>query len=349
MTNPLANIYGGAYNPQAGGNYNSQGSNFNPSGANFNPQTNTQTLPNGGGTFNPQIRGGAIAPAPIFTPQVETPTAPVEPEVDYYAKYRDPKTGEIMSPEEYAIYLGNKVPKGTGEISNYAGDAMTNPNQTAQELTSRATNLNNSRNDIASGTTDPYGVGNKSGIAYSPTELKAIENAYAGIYDPALNDVFARLKTKQAEEEKKAAREERVFATNEAIRQWRATTGTKSSGDGASKDLFTQSQLNDGASNSGLSVTAFSSLDDDIKNFFVNIPTDYDEVSEKSYPMDVVFENLISKVKQGKYTIEEATSEMTKMKTTPAVKQFYIEQLDGIEPEKKESILSEIWNWISGN
>ena len=163
-----------------------------------------QTLPYGGGTYNPagtsEIKSAPIfagnnrAPAPAPAPTPAPASAPAED--SFYDKYRNPKTGEIMSPDEWAVYLGNKVPKGTGEISNYAGDAMTNPDQTSAELTARARDLNISRNDIATGTTDPYGVGNKSGIAYSPTQLKAIENAYAGIYDPALNDVFSRLKEK---------------------------------------------------------------------------------------------------------------------------------------------------------
>ena len=161
-------------------------------------KTNTQTLPNGGGTYNPAGKS-EIVPTPIFqgAQAPVTPQTPIEQAPDLYEKYRDPKTGDVMSPEEWAIYLGNKVPKGSGQIPNYAGDAMTNPNESANQLTGRARNLNNARNDIATGTTDPYGVGNKSGIAYSPTELKAIENAYAGIYDPVLNDVFSRLKNKE--------------------------------------------------------------------------------------------------------------------------------------------------------
>jgi len=67
--------------------------------------------------------------------------------------------------------------------------------------------MNNTRNDIATGTTDPYKVGNQSGIAYSPQELKAIENAYAGIYDPAINDVFSRLKEREDEEKARQAQE----------------------------------------------------------------------------------------------------------------------------------------------
>ena len=160
--------------------------------------TNTQTLPYGGGTYNPSVAGGAIAPAPIFTGAAPTAST-VQPAAasDSGSKYINPQTGEKMSPQEYALYLSDKIPKGSGDILNYAGDAMTNPNQSAKELKVKATNLNNARNDIATGTTDPYGVGNKSGIAYSPTELKAIESAYAGVYDPVLNDVFAKLKDKE--------------------------------------------------------------------------------------------------------------------------------------------------------
>lgn len=142
---------------------------------------------------------------------------------DPYEQFKDPKTGKVMTPQEYAVYLGNKVP---GSVTKYAGDAMLNPNQTSEQLTTTATNLNNARNDIATGTTDPYKVGNKSGIAYSPAQLKAIESAYAGIYDPVLNDVFARLKTKQAEDQQAQDRADIIFKTNEAIRQWKATIGT---------------------------------------------------------------------------------------------------------------------------
>ena len=194
----------------------------------------TETLPYTGETFTPggkmktnkwgQTMAEANDPAK-FKGTVWKGAKSEEPE-DIYAKYRDPKTGEVMSPEEYALYLGNKVPK---QIPGYAGDAVTNPNQSASELTSSATRLNNSRNDIATGTTDPYKVGNKSGIAYSPEQLKAIESAYAGIYDPALEDVFTRLREKKTEDDRiearAASREATTFSTDEAIRRYNATTG----------------------------------------------------------------------------------------------------------------------------
>jgi len=194
----------------------------------------TETLPYTGETFTPggkmktnkwgQTMAEANDPAK-FKGTVWKGAKSEEPE-DIYAKYRDPKTGEVMSPEEYALYLGNKVPK---QIPGYAGDAVTNPNQSASELTSSATRLNNSRNDIATGTTDPYKVGNKSGIAYSPEQLKAIESAYAGIYDPALEDVFTRLREKKTEDDRiearAASREATTFSTDEAIRRYNATNG----------------------------------------------------------------------------------------------------------------------------
>jgi hypothetical protein len=322
----------------------------------------TETLPNGGGTFNP-AGGAKITPAPIFTgasgastPAPAAPVAPVNPATaatstsSFYDKYRDPKTGKVMTPEEYAIYLGNKVPKGNGEITNYAGDAMTNPNESAAELQKRATNLNNSRNDIATGTTDPYGVGNQSGIAYSPSELRAIEKAYAGVYDPTLNDVFARLKTKQDEDKAKAdmaaAKEERVFATNEAIRQWKATTGTKSDGDGAAKKLFTQSQMNDGASNAGLSITAFDSLDDDIKNFYINTPMAMNDEDIK-VPIYQNFAEDFASVLAGDLSADQLSADITGSTLPASVKHYFIEQIPA-EPAKKEGYFSKIWGAITG-
>jgi len=328
------------------------------------PQTKTQTLPNGGGTYN-AAGTSAITPAPIFTGAKPTTqaapktTGPVTnsftptPGVNY-DKYKDPKTGKIMTPEEYAIYLGNKVPKGNGEITNYAGDALTNPNQTAEELNARATTLNNSRNDIATGTTDPYKVGNQSGIAYSPQELKAIENAYAGVYDPALQDVFARLKTTQEAEKAKAdleaAKELKIFSTNEAIRQWRATTGTTPSATGAGgkeKSRFTQTQLNNGAINAGLSMSTFDSLDDDIKNFYINPPMAVNG-EDKKVPIYENFAEDYASVLAGDLSAEQLSSEISSSSLSPAVKQYFISQIPA-EPEEKEGWIKRVWGAITGN
>lgn len=289
-------------------------------------------LPNGGGSYS--IAGG----------QVAAPTTP-----DYYAKYRDPATGKVMTPEEYSIFLGNKIPtiKNTGEIPKYAGDAMTNPDESAAALQARANNLNNTRNDLAVGAIDPYKVGNKSGIAYSPTELAAIEKAYAGVYDPALNDVFARLKEKKDADEAKARREEQIFATNEAIRQWKATTGTKSGASASEKKLFTRSQLNDGASNAGLSIEAFDSLDDDIKNFYINTPMSMND-ENKMVPIYQIFQSDFDRVINGELTPDELSDDISSSSLPSAVKHYFIDQIPAA-PEKKEGWFSRVWGAITGN
>jgi len=375
--NSLINIYSGM------GTANSTPSMITPQ---------TETLPNGGGTFNP-AGGAKITPSPIFTgakPVQQTakknfyksggsyyyadtnqkilnldelkvasrngvevsPPASAQSAASssFYDKYRDPKTGKIMTPEEWGVYLGNKVPKGTGEIPNYAGDAMTNPNQTAAELQTRATNLNNSRNDIATGTTDPYKVGNKSGIAYSPTELAAIEKAYAGVYDPALNDVFARLKTKQEEDAKaaasKASMEERVFATNEAIRQWRATTGTTKEGRGEAKDIFTKDKLQTAARNAGLSLSVIEDMDEDLINFFVS-PKKATDFNGEEVEINKAYASWFKAIEDGDVGADEVVDAINETSLLPAVKTYYIDQIPA-EPEKKEGWLSNVWGAIWG-
>lgn len=141
----------------------------------------TRSLPNQGGTYS--VVGGTKT----TTPAVKTPN-----------KYINPATGQFFTPDEYASNIAKKIPisKNTGDVPKYAGDAVMNPDPSAEELGTTARNLNNARNDIASGETDPFKVGKDSGIAYSPAQLAAIEKAYAGIYDPALSEVFTKLEKK---------------------------------------------------------------------------------------------------------------------------------------------------------
>jgi len=319
----------------------------------FSNPFSDRPLPNGAGVYDAAATSGpVIKPAPIFTgikPVVQQPAPVATPPVStLYDKYKDPKTGKVMTPEEYAIYLGNKVPKGNGEITNYAGDALTNPNKSASELTADATNLNNSRNDIATGASDPYKVGNQSGVAYSPTELKAIENAYAGVYDPALQDVFSRLKTTQDAEKAKTdlqqAKDLETYKTNESIRQWRATTGTTpgATGDGKEKDLFTQSQLNTGASNAGLSLSSFDGLDPDIKNFYINTPMGVND-EDKKVPIYDVFNADFAKVASGDLSSDQLSADITASTLPTAVKHYFISQIPAA-PEKKEAWYETIWN-----
>jgi len=219
--------------------------------------TTTRTLPFGGGTFNsvtpapygsidyvsptvpvghlfgetPDKKGDWAFPQPVVQTPPAGPQGPVVPtptKSNVPPQYINPATGGLYSPEEFAAILSKSIPGGGNDVPTYAGNAIVNPNQTESQMTSSATNLNNARNDIATGTTDPYGAASKSGIAYSPSELKAIESAYAGVYDPALKDVFTKLEIKKKEEEQKTAdqrmKDEIKLRTDEAIREYNATT-----------------------------------------------------------------------------------------------------------------------------
>lgn len=274
-----------------------------------------------------------------------------EPSVDLYAKYRDPKTGEVMSPEEYASFISNRVPsqRGSGDIGQYAGDALSNPNVSAESLTTTARNLNNTRNDIATGATDPYGVASKSGVAYSPRELAAIEKTYAGVYDPALNDVFSRLKSKEDEERRKQDREDKIFATNESIRQWKATTGSKStSGDGfeSTKDRFTTTQLNKGASNANMNINDFVDLDPELANFFINEPKVYDAVEDKDILATKALENMMKEYENGDMSKDELIQAITEIGLTPEVSIYFISQIPDISEEEKDGWIQKILKWL---
>ncbi len=145
-----------------------------------------------GGTPTP-VPTPVKKPTPTFT-GAPAPT-PTKTGLDY-SKYTNPETGQPYTPKEYADIMATKA---QGGVQSYASGAIAKPDQTIEELNRSAYGLNNAANDIATGATDPYGVASKSGIQYTPAELSAIENAYAGVYSPALADVFTKIDTKQKE------------------------------------------------------------------------------------------------------------------------------------------------------
>jgi hypothetical protein len=241
--------------------YKPFGLTFMNSGFSFSPRTNT--LPGTGETYQ--------TPVPVQTPVVPssvqsvtpgyetantsdnplafgpnkksvftgggtgggTPPPPPPPALDY-SKYTNPATGQPYTPQEYADMMAKRA--GGGMIPTYAGDALTNPNQTAEQLQGSAYDLNNARNDIATGATDPYKVASQSRVQYTPAQLKAIESAYAGVYDPALQEVFLKLEEKkkidQQALEDKTWYDRQKFSTEENIRQYNATTGENARGKG---------------------------------------------------------------------------------------------------------------------
>lgn len=354
----------------------------------------TRTLPNQGGSYSIGLGGAPITmdsifpsspaspsssnvkpapvapqpvvPAPVKAPVPSSPSLFSQPKQPVVAEepapvnipqgYINPATGQLYSAKEIVANMAKKIPlTNAGDIGKYAGDALAAPDQSVEDLTKTARNLAVARNDIAVGATDPFKVGKDSGIAYSPSQLAAIEKAYAGIYDPALNDVFSRIKAKQeidkaeaeakTEEAKlKVQKEMAVFNTNENIRQWKETTGTKS---GGGTGEFTQSQLNSGASKSGLGLAVFEDLDPDIKNFYINTPMETDPVSGKSYPMDRTFSNLIKLVESGEETVENATEQIMNSALPDVVKHYFIAQLP-ISQAEKEGYFARIWKAIKG-
>ena len=275
-----------------------------------------------------------VAPASPAVPVVSNQSSPVVP-----PHYINPKTGKLYTATEVADNIAGTIPESatTPDIPKMAGDQFKNTNQTAEQIQSEAAGVNNTRNDIATGTTDPYGIASKSGISYTPAELKAIEKAYAGIYDPALNSALAKLDSKQK-------REDQIFATNENIRQWKATTGTK---DSSTDSQFTKSQLNAGASNAGLSIDGFTKLDTDLQNFYIQDPKTIDPDTNKSISLGQAFSKAIDNVKAGKENSADVADEITSSNLPESVKHYFVAQLPLTEPVK-QGYFAKIWGAITG-
>lgn len=142
----------------------------------------------------PIFKGPSSAPV---GPQGATGAAPANqsPIPPQYLK----ADGTIKTPAEIAGEVGSTLSAAhsKGDVGTLALDQFGGNGKTAIQLEAEARKLNNTRNDIAVGETDPYKVASDSGIAYTPAELKAIENAYAGIYDPALDTALAKVNAKQ--------------------------------------------------------------------------------------------------------------------------------------------------------
>jgi hypothetical protein len=206
----------------------------------------TRQLPNGAGTYSAEGTNPApaVVPPPVIPPTkpvfsggvATTPASTTAPTPQKRDPYINPNTGQYYTPQEYATAVATTLPVNkpvSGDVGKYAGDAITKPDQSTADLTKTATGLNNARNDMATGETDPYDVTQGGTIVYSPEERTAIEKAYAGIYDPAIDDVFAKLAEKKKEEDALASRELEKFRTDENIRQYNATTGKNAGGKGA--------------------------------------------------------------------------------------------------------------------
>lgn len=110
--------------------------------------------------------------------------------------------GSFKTPQQVAAEAAAALKAahaGTGDVGTLAGEQFASGNQgTTADAEAQARQINNTKNDIAVGETDPYKVASQSGIQYTPAELDAIESAYAGIYKPALDTALAKVTDKQA-------------------------------------------------------------------------------------------------------------------------------------------------------
>jgi hypothetical protein len=108
--------------------------------------------------------------------------------------------GSIKTPDQVASEVVGtlKTAASTGDAGRLAlQDINGTGNKSVTDLRTDARRIGNTRNDIAVGETDPYKVASQSGVAYTPAELNAIEKAYAGIYDPALDSALSKAEAKQ--------------------------------------------------------------------------------------------------------------------------------------------------------
>lgn len=134
--------------------------------------------------------------------------------------------GSFKTPAQIASDVGAslKAAHGNADVGTLAAQQFSAG--TSVDPTVQAREITNTRNDIATGNTDPYGVGGSSGIAYTPAELNAIESAYAGIYDPALDTAMAKVTAKQAADKDasdQAAQLAQIQAQGDQTRQTQAS------------------------------------------------------------------------------------------------------------------------------
>ncbi len=126
--------------------------------------------------------------------------------------YEDIVDTTIPSPttDDWSSYMGGGSTGGMGggsskndtninpfTLDSYQKEAFGNPGMSREDLYRAAYDLNNQRNRVQSGMEDPYKLGVKSGIPFSPEQLSNIEKGSASTYDPAINDVYGRLRAQE--------------------------------------------------------------------------------------------------------------------------------------------------------
>jgi|GEM_PF-3642057 len=317
-----------------------------------NPQYANNPVPFQTPMQKPVITNPVNVPPPVVNkPIFNQPVAPVqEPTPQMPKEYINPATGELWTPQEYANNVAKTLPISKpkiGDVPQYTADQFSQRPQTEEQLVSTATGLRNVQGDIATGTTDPYDITRGGAVVYNPAEKEAIRKAYAGIYDPAITTALYKLDEKQkadaAAAKKEQDRLDKIFNTNEAIRQWKATTGSKSSSE---DKTFSQDALNRGSANSGLGIDGFSKLDKDLQNFYINPPTELNPETNKMVPMYETFANLVRGANTGKISSKAAADEIEASTLPESVKHYFIDQLDTLPIAEKEGYFRNLWGAI---
>lgn len=265
------------------------------------PGTGPVSQPN----FYEPERQPELEQIPEQTPE-QVPEQVPEQEADPYSPYMNPYTGEVMSPDEYATYIASKLPGG-GMVGDYNKQTL-GKDLSSDELAGIAKDYSDVRGDYAVGTEKPDLL--SMNIPFSPEERQAIQNAYAGVFDPVLNDVYDKIRKKETAEAKSDAHEQSqrdiIMKTNESIRLYNETVKRTKDEEAEREntadavDRFSTSQLNSGASAAGLTLNEFVSLDPEVKNFYVNMPMGWDEDEEKLVPMDKIMAYDFNAIKAGK-------------------------------------------------
>ncbi len=163
------------------------------------PATAPRVAPSPAPIFSSSTAGPSAAPV---GPPGATGAAPASQIPQQYLK----ADGTLKTPAEVAADIGStlKAAHGNGDVGTLALGQFGANDKSAVQLEAEARRVGNTRNDIAVGETDPYKVASGSGIAYTAAELNAIEKAYAGIYDPALDTALAKVTDKQNSDKAKA-------------------------------------------------------------------------------------------------------------------------------------------------
>lgn len=162
----------------------------------------TQQLPNGGGSYVTPTpnQTGILGP---YNPNYRQPTPEIKTDkkITQNTTSPTPQRTENPQPQSSGMDVASQLEAirsalragNAGDIPGYNQFAYSQP--TMEDALKTGNQLANTRNDIATGTTDPYGWGDTGETPFTFAELQAIQKAQAGIYDPAIEDAKAKYAT----------------------------------------------------------------------------------------------------------------------------------------------------------